>query len=143
MQIDQRIYEDILAVVKDEPPETGGILGEKDGWIAYVEYDEGLNSDKKCSYTPNTKELNKVIQLWKKHGITFCGIFHCHYFGVDTLSNGDKEYIITIMNSMPESIAKLYFPLVVLPQRRIIAYLAVKEKGQVNIYQEKIIFQGD
>ena len=54
---------------------------------------------------------------------------------METLSAGDREYIIKIMNSMPDAITKLYFPLVVMPQRKIIAYTAEKGKGKLKIFQ--------
>lgn len=142
MQIIRQIYEDIFVTIKESPPEIGGILGKQGNLITAVEFDDGIGKGKKCSYSPDVNRLNSIIKLWQEQGINFCGIFHTHYFGVETLSPGDKEYIKNIMNSMPESITKLYFPLIVMPQREMIAYVAVKAKEQLNIYKEKIIFQG-
>ena len=72
MRIYKQVYEDIVLSVKDIPPESGGILGEKDGVIQFVEYDEGKKDRKKCSYSPNVEKLNLVIQDWQKKEIQFC-----------------------------------------------------------------------
>jgi len=61
---------------------------------------------------------------------------------VETLSAGDIFYIEQIMKSMSESIKKLYFPLVVLPQREMVVYVAVKEKEEICIQKETIIVEG-
>lgn len=141
MKIEINVYKKIVFSIPDTLPETGGIIGGKDGVITAVEFDCGTQIGKKCSYSPSVEYLNAVLKDWKEKDITFYGIFHTHYFGVETLSAGDKEYIMKIMNSMPETITKLYFPLVVMPQRKMIAYAAVKEKGQLKILKEKIYFK--
>ena len=142
MRIKKNVLNSICATVHDVPPETGGILGEQSGVIVVVEFDEGMQNQRMCSYSPDVNKLNQVIQLWKEQEIVFCGIFHTHYFGVETLSAGDISYIGQIMKSMPESIKKLYFPLVVLPQREMVAYAAVKEKEKICIHKEPIIIEG-
>ena len=142
MRIKKNVLNSICAIVSDIPPETGGILGEQSGVIVIVEFDEGIQNQRMCNYSPNVNKLNQVIQLWKKQGIDFCGIFHTHYFGVETLSAGDTSYIEQIMESMPKSIKRLYFPLVVLPQREMVAYVAVKENEEICIQKEIIIVEG-
>ena len=143
MRIKKNVLNSICATVYDIPPETGGILGEQRGVIVIVEFDEGIRQDRMCSYSPDVNKLNQVIQLWKKQGIAFCGIFHTHYFGVETLSAGDISYIEQIMENMPKSIKKLYFPLVVLPQREMVAYVAVKENEEICIQKETITVEGE
>lgn len=69
----------------------------------------------------------------EKKEITFYGIFHTHFFGVNTLSIGDKNYIESIMKSMPISIEKLFFPIVVMPQKEIAGYEAQKEVERLII----------
>ena len=113
MRIKKEIYYSILTSVKDIPPESGGILGEKDGIIQFVVYDEGVKNEKLCSYAPNVEKLNVVIQKWQEEGILICGMFHTHFFGVETLSEGDVNYINMIMEQMPEEIKTLFFPIIV------------------------------
>ena len=84
MRISRETYNSMLKSVKDIPPESGGILGEKNGIIQFVIYDEGVKNEKMCSYTPNAEKLNLVIREWQEQGILFCGIFHTHFFGVKT-----------------------------------------------------------
>ena len=67
------------------------------------------------------------------------GIFHVHFFCVDTLSEGDIKYMERIMHAMPETIRKLYFPLVVQPHTKCVPYVAYKEKeGKILIRQDEL-----
>lgn len=142
MRIKKEIYNNILTSVKDIPPESGGILGEKDGVIQFVVYDEGRKTRKMCSYSPNVQKLNVVIQDWQEKGILFCGIFHTHFFGVETLSEGDRLYIKMIMEQMPIEIKRLFFPIVLLPQREMVVYVAKKEQEQLIIKQDIVSIEG-
>ena len=141
MKINQQVYNRIVTTVKEIPPESGGILGEKNGVIEFVEYDSGIPQGRMCSYSPNVQRLNYVIAEWEQQGITFCGMFHTHYFGVETLSEGDISYIKKIMSSMPKDITKLYFPLVVLPQREMIVYTARRNVEQNDVWKEVTILK--
>ena len=142
MRINKEIYNNILTLVRDIPPESGGILGEKDGVIQFVVYDEGRKTGKMCSYSPDVQKLNVVIQDWQEKGILFCGIFHTHFFGVETLSEGDRLYIKMIMEQMPMEIEKLFFPIVVLPQREFVVYVASREQGPLIIKKDTILIEG-
>lgn len=133
MKIRKKVYHDILTMVKETSPESGGIIGGRNGVIEFAEYDAGIPQGRMCSYSPDVQRLNQVITKWEQQDITFCGMFHTHYFRVETLSEGDISYIKKIMDSMPERIEKLYFPLVVLPQKEMIVYTAIKSKEQKNV----------
>ena len=142
MRICRDIYNNILISVNEIPPESGGILGERDKIVQFVEYDEGVKNEKMCSYSPNVEKLNLVIQDWQRKGIMFCGIFHTHFFGVETLSEGDILYIKSIMKQMPLEIKKLFFPIVVLPQREMIVYVVNREQEQLIIKKDTILIEG-
>ena len=142
MRIKKEIYHSIFTSVKDTPPESGGILGEKDGIIQFVVYDEGVKNGKLCSYAPDVEKLNFVIREWQEEGILFCGMFHTHFFGVETLSEGDVKYINMIMEQMPEEIKTLFFPIVVLPQRKFVVYVANREQKTIQIKKENIVIEG-
>lgn len=141
MKITRALYKEIQNKVNPFPPESGGILGSKENIIVTSVYDEGLNNEKMCSYTPNVKLLNDVIAKWKEEEIIFSGIFHTHYFGVKTLSHGDQCYIEKIMRSMPDDVNELYFPIVVMPQKEIVAYKAIRDLNQILIQEDEICFE--
>ncbi|MGN0487773.1 MAG: hypothetical protein ACI4HO_00765 [Ruminococcus sp.] len=124
--------------VPKTPPEAGGILGAKQGTIVQAYLDKGLSKNKYCCYEPNTFLLNSVIQNWQKQNIDFVGIFHTHYYGVSTLSKNDISYINLILNSMPEEVENLYFPVVLPEQQTIIPYIAIKTVNGIKIFEEKI-----
>lgn len=136
--IEKSTYEYILNNVPKTPPEAGGILGAKQGTIVQAYLDKGLSKNKYCCYEPNTFLLNSVIQNWQKQNIDFVGIFHTHYYGVSTLSKNDISYINLILNSMPEEVENLYFPVVLPEQQTIIPYIAIKTVNGIKIFEEKI-----
>lgn len=140
MQIYREIYENIISNLPERPPEIGGILGKNsDNIICKTVVDRGMeNRFKQCSYVPNVDKLNGQIKDWEKQDIEFVGIFHTHFWGVETLSYGDKKYIIEIMSTMPKEIKYLYFPIVVIPERKIVPYIAYIENEKVTIKGENI-----
>ena len=119
--------------------EIGGILGAKNDVVSFFVLD-GIDSpaQRPCSYMPNVDKLNHQIALWQKNNITFTGLFHTHFANVRTLSNGDKEYIITIMKAMPPHITELYFPIFILPKREFICYIAKKNNNSIEIIQDTL-----
>ena len=92
------------------PPETGGILGGQNEIITVEHFDRGMQTDRMCSYIPNIKELNDVIKQWQMKTISFIGIYHTHFWSVETLSEADKRYIDKILENMPLEFKRLYFP---------------------------------
>ena len=133
MKILGDVYQNICNSVSDTPPETGGILGGSNNVVTEYSLDNGVESGSQCSYTPNVEKLNKVIAEWQNQRIEFMGIYHTHYFGVSTLSDADKQYILAIMQAMPDYVKELYFPLVVMPQREMIVYKATYIKERLTI----------
>lgn len=140
MEISCEIYNIIINSRTEKPPETGGILGEKNGVIIETYLDSGIQTANMCSYIPNVDMLNKIIKEWQEKGIMFSGVFHTHFWGVKTLSKTDKEYIYAIMKNMPKEIKGLYFPLVVMPEKEMICYRAelINEKLAIEIESIKV-----
>ena len=138
MKIFRSVYDRLVNLTAPVPPETGGILGGKEDTIAFYQSDTG-NPDAKYPdiYFPNTAFLNRCIAQWQTRGISLLGIYHSHSINADCLSNGDKEYIRTIMYSLPPSIRSLYFPLV-FPKNHIKAYRADISDHQLIIACEQI-----
>lgn len=138
MNINKCVYNEIINTAKLLPPETGGLLGGRNDTVVEVLRDEGLPSEKKCSYYPDTALFNRTIKEWQSKDIDFMGIYHTHYWGVDTLSEGDKIYITRIMKSMPEGVDRLYFPLIVMPDKKLVCYVAKKTLGNLVIETESV-----
>lgn len=136
-----KIKKEILDVVYQQTQglmfESGGILGKKNEIITDVDIDKDT-SHVKCSYEPNIDRFNIIINEWQKKEIDLAGIFHTHFFGVSTLSDGDISYIKTIMHAMPSEINQLYFPIVLPESKKIIPYLAVRE-DKIKIELDELI----
>lgn len=143
MKIQSDIVNSINESITGEPPETGGILGSLDGeTITHFVMDEiGQLPERMCSYSPNVDFFNNCIEIWAQENIAFKGIVHTHFAGVQTLSEADKKYIYEIMNAMPEEINILYFPVFVLPDRKLICYKAQKhdEKTSISIDELEVV----
>ena len=70
-------YEKIQMSIGTLPPETGGILGEKDGVVSCFYFDNHAES-LADGYSPNIEDLNFVISDWESKGVSFCGLIHSH-----------------------------------------------------------------
>lgn len=139
MRICRSIFNEIINIPAEAPPEVGGIIGGYGGIVTDHHLDIGVNSDRACSYTPNVSLLNTIISEWATEGIQFMGIYHTHFFNVQTLSDGDIRYINRILLSMPTEIDLLYFPLVVFPSRTMVCFKAIKEAGGVEICNDNVV----
>ena len=136
MKIEKCFYESFLSSCPYAPPEIGGILGGKNGVVTDVVIDNRNAVLNKAIYIPDIDFLNFKIEEWEKQNIEFYGIFHTH-FCVSALSNDDRINIEKVMYSMPKSIIKLYFPIVI-PQKEMIAYVAERNNNKINIDLEDI-----
>lgn len=133
------VYEEILLKTSSHMPETGGIIGGQSEVITEVIFDNGkLNDGCKCRYTPDVNLMNKCIAEWIENGIDFYGMFHSHFYDVSTLSKGDISYIKMIMNSMPEEVNRLYFPIVIFPQKEIVSYLCIRDREGISIKEDSL-----
>lgn len=138
MNILTSVYQYILNSVPAVPPEIGGILGSVDGVVCECQIDTGHCTSCGCYYSPNVDILNNTIKNWQGAGILFHGIFHTHFFGVQTLSDGDIAYIDAILQAMPTYIGELYFPIVVLPEKLMVSYLAIRNGKTVEIKNDEL-----
>ena len=137
MRILNSVYQMILENVPDHMPETGGMLGGQCDTITTVLFDQGKNNDLgHCSYTPDVAKLNSCLLDWEKNGIEFYGLFHTHFYNVSSLSKGDIAYIKEILNAMPQSKKILYFPIVVLPDRKLISYQCFMNGEKLAVVEE-------
>jgi len=139
MKIRVKTYRNILDSMPVVPPEIGGILGSMDGIVCECQIDTGCSSSYGCFYSPNVDALNGTIRDWQRKDIRFHGIFHTHFFHVQTLSGGDIAYIDAILQAMPTYISELYFPVVVLPEKQMVPYLAIRNGNTVEIKSDELI----
>lgn len=138
VKIANNILREILNQMPLVPPEAGGIIGGIKGQVCIWQYDSGY-TERGCAYRPNVEYLNDVIKEWMDCGFTFMGIVHVHFGGSRGLSDSDISYIERIMRAMPDSIEKLYFPLVVQPQKQWICYAAYRNfRGEVTVTEDEI-----
>lgn len=139
MKILYDVYKEIVDRIPDEIPETGGILGGHRGVITRVIFDEGIKDNvQMCHYIPNVCMLNECLAIWLEQGIEFYGLFHTHFFGVSSLSQGDIAYIKRILLAMPEEKKWLYFPIVVFPDKKIVSYRCSLDGEKLVVQDESI-----
>lgn len=140
MKIQKSVFEEIIKTVPYVPPESGGIIGGTNQVVTHFVLDNGtFLSNGYDIYVPDTLFLNKTIQRWKEEGVDFYGIFHSHFPNGTRLSNGDKRYITRIMNTMPQYVSKLYFP-IILPKENMIVYRADRVGKNIHLASEDIEF---
>lgn len=94
------------------PAETGGILGSSDGGrtIDHYYFDAAAHRTS-FTYSPNVREINRIIADWNSRGIQFVGMIHSHPKGCTKPSKGDLEYAKALIGNMDVS-GKLYMPVV-------------------------------
>lgn len=122
----------------DTRSEHGGIIGGFNDTVTTFEFDNGLYNENSGCYIPNTELLNQCIEKWYSKNISFYGIIHSHLTPYASLSNDDVKYIKKIMLSMPQSIDKLYFP-IVLPKHTINSFKAIRKGNEISIVLDDII----
>ncbi|HIT54134.1 MAG TPA: hypothetical protein IAD07_09380 [Candidatus Fimivicinus intestinavium] len=137
MKILSELYDRLLAEVPPPPPETGGILGARSGIVCAAYFDFGRTHSTRAVYEPDTARLNGQIADWEQSGIAFCGMFHSHLPGEDTLSGGDRRYITRILAQMPAQTQALFFP-IILPGERLIPFRAAWTSTGVKIVSEPL-----
>jgi len=137
MKISENTYQLIIKKCLNNQSETGGIIGGKNNIVTEFVFDKGTALSSKQHYYPNVERLNECINDWKNINIQFYGIVHTHLQKERLLSIGDKQYIRTIMLTMPVNVRFLYFP-IVLPQNEIVAYEAVRLNNEININASNI-----
>lgn len=130
MRIEQSVYRELCKTLTVLPPERGGILGMKDDVICIYYLDDGPAPTDRYAYVPDVPKLNTVLFQWQQQGIQFAGMFHSHPNPQIWLSIADREYIQKIMQAMPSSISRLYFPLIV-PNIGIVGYRSERTSGEI------------
>ena len=117
MKITRRIFDEIVATVGAEEPETGGALGSKNGVVCRFYFDEAATRDK-GKYTPDTDSINEKIAAWQDEDISFAGLVHSHPNGCNQLSFEDEASIKAIFDAS-ELISRLYFPIITVMDNKI------------------------
>lgn len=135
---DKKLLE-LFNALPDELPETGGIIGGVNNEITEYWIDNVSKENCICKYAPNVDAINDQIKKWSKNNIEFFGIFHTHYFGVKTLSEGDAIYMRKIIDAMPSRVEALYFPIMVFPDKEMVLYGIKKQTMEIMKCNYRII----
>ena len=107
-------------------------------------FDGGKDDDfRRCHYTPNVTMLNSCLVEWSESGIEFYGLFHTHFYGVSSLSKGDEIYIKKILEAMPQSKKELFFPIIVLPDKKIISYRCCLDGSNLVVAEDPVMCVAD
>lgn len=138
MILSSKVLSEIISATEGIDYEIGGILGSNDTNTVNYIYFDNIREPNKFNYCPNTDILNNIISKWASCEIQFEGIFHTHFYGVETLSEYDIKYINQIMYSLQDIITCLYFPIFVLPQNELIIYKAINEQKHITILRENL-----
>lgn len=138
MFIEKKIYTHLVRNCPVVPPEIGGIIGGSGDTVSTFWIDYTCSFKESARYIPNLYEINKRIADWEKSGIQFLGIFHSHMEGQNTLSGGDRKYIINIMSAMPSKVQYLFFPIVI-PEQGVYGFKAIKKEEGIYILSETMI----
>lgn len=141
MKILESVYRNILLYCPTVPPETGGILGGMNNIITHVIFDQHNAIITAAQYIPNTPFLNQAINKWAEKNICFLGMFHSHPITETELSQDDLKYIESILETLPEN-HTLWFPIVI-PQQKIIPYLASRSGDTFQIQQKQAMIIPD
>lgn len=135
-----QLLEDLSA---EDLYEAGGIIGGKNGVVTVYAVDRSQKSQHPCTYIPDVSMLNQTIRQWYEEDLVLMGIFHTHHFGVRTLSEGDKSYIQKVMSVAPPEVRKMYFPVVVMPGKEVVAYIAERINNGIRITKDTVVFKED
>lgn len=138
MKISKSVYEQIISLPETNI-ENAYLLGStKPDIIDVLENTESVSGKgTKVSFVPNVKKWNKLIETWSKNGISFAGILHTHYYGVENLSCDDIKYIDAITMDIQDGHRKICFPVLVFPEKKLVLYLADRKSGKLTINKEK------
>ena len=136
MNILKDIYGQIISTIGSVLPETGGVLGIKDGIICAYYFDSSGKCDSN-TYKPDTDNVNRVISEWEKQDIQFVGVVHSHEEKQPALSYADIVYAQAIMKA--NDMERILFPLGVIGNKaRFIMYM-VDRCGDVTAEEISLI----
>ena len=82
--------------------------------------------------------LNDIIDKWGECGVEFAGIVHSHRTDESSLSINDKEYIRSLFKVLPESMSKIYFPIVLPESKQFVSHLVIKGFDDI-LYVEDVV----
>lgn len=135
--ITKRVWEEIIKTIGRSGLETGGILGCQGGVITDYYYDfHGKSFENE--YYPDVYSINKVISVWTKNNISFCGLVHSHISTFRYLSYGDIVFIKDILryNDLNSILSGIYL---MDSNAKMLLYKVYKD-GKATQVEYKVIF---
>lgn len=142
MKIIESCYRALLSL-PPVPPETGGLLGGRDGIIDTWYLDRAAPVLDRAVYIPDLPYLNRQLEIWSAQQMDFMGMFHSHLREEPRLSQADQAYIGKIFAVKPAHMAWLFFP-VVIPGEKIIPFCAQsKPDGTMEIVSDTLTILPD
>lgn len=111
VRITKDVYQEIMDTIGKYAPETGGVLGVKEGTVCQYFFDK-KSIGKGETYSPDLDNINMKISEWQKDGIEYVGIIHSHPSNLKILSYADIYYAHKMMDY--NGMSNILFPLVVM-----------------------------
>ena len=139
MRITKEALDIIRSSVENISVETGGIMGSQNkNFVSDIIMDIPKNNEFRCYYMPNVKYFNECIAKWNQQNKYFLGMFHTHFYNIESLSKEDIKYINIIMGAMPNGVDRLFFPIYTLPQHKMICYAAMRYNDTISITNDML-----
>jgi ThiF family/Prokaryotic homologs of the JAB domain len=104
MTLTRQVYNQIEGTIGCLAAETGGMLGgdRRKGIVTHFHFD-GLASQTGATYSPDTLELNRVLEdEWNPKGVELLGFVHSHPRAPRQPSAGDLVYADQILRAIPK-----------------------------------------
>ena len=106
-------FQQILAALGTVRPEQGGALGmDENGVITHFFHDRTAFRTG-GTYTPDNKQITRLIDIWEEENVHFCGMIHSHPGNMNYPSSPDVEYAKRILKAMPNTLkGVMHMPIV-------------------------------
>lgn len=106
------VYRQIVTLLGAREPEAGGLLlGPCDNRLVTHFLFDGNGSCTRDKYTMDHAGLNEALRPFHACGINVKGIVHSHSRGRPNPSEGDRAYLVRLLNNPRNSAWEVYFPI--------------------------------
>jgi molybdopterin/thiamine biosynthesis adenylyltransferase/proteasome lid subunit RPN8/RPN11 len=137
-------FEEIKKKIGTFKPETGGLLGSKDGYTIDAFFFDETADTNETTYSPNTSILNDLIEReWDINNINVIGFVHSHPNGNLIPSDADILYANRIMDAL--SMDVFYLPIIAsnYDSEFSINMYVINQKRELILANCKVIKEGE